>query len=179
MREGEIRGERLTDMYTYNTVSRKPNRASSSSACRSDRSRSFWAYVSPTPLPCPPSWPEVFPSHREGDIYIARPSKANHIITTRPRATALQRPGRPLLRIVRRRLQLQGAVGPRDRLRLPLRPEVHGHVPAPQRALPGAQRSAPAAAAAAVRAAARKSKFTDSRYMLRDKERGEMGGGGK
>lgn len=79
-------------MYTYNTVSRKPNRASSSSACRSGRSRSFWAYV-PSPTPISLSRPGSHRIERETYthiyIYIARPSKANHIITTRPHAQQL------------------------------------------------------------------------------------------
>ena len=53
--------------------------------------------------------------------------------------SALQQPRRPLLHVLRRRLHLQVAFGPRVGLRHALRPETHGPLTAPERALPRAQ----------------------------------------
>lgn len=54
----------------------------------------------------------------------------------------LWRSGRALLRVLRRRLHLQGHLDARERLHQPLRHQVDGHPAARQRALPGAQRPA-------------------------------------
>lgn len=83
---------------------------------------------------------------------------------------ALQQPRRPLLRLVHRRLQLQGAVGEGDRLRVALRPEAHGHVAAAERSLPGAQRLASAAAAAG-RAVVQKTKRGGGDGEIRKEEK--------
>lgn len=62
------------------------------------------------------------------------------LVLTKPHhPTGIRRPRRTLLRLVRRRLHLQGPLLARKRLPQPLRPQVDGYPAARERSLPGAQ----------------------------------------